>query len=75
MNEIIFEKIGGVTSGVPVPRKKNAKYPWREMEVGDSFFVPNTTTAKTHLNGAARAVCIRITIREMDRGVRVWRIE
>ena len=33
-----------VDSGVAVPRAlKGSKYPWAEMEVGDSFFVPNGT--------------------------------
>ena len=29
-----------IESGVPVPPKR-AIYPWREMKVGDSFFVPD----------------------------------
>ena len=32
-----------IESGVPMPKEKGryCKYPWRVMEVGDSFFVPH----------------------------------
>lgn len=34
-----------VDKGIPVPKdirenKRNNKYPWKNMEIGDSFFVP-----------------------------------
>lgn len=29
-----------IEKGVPAPEGKESKYPFRAMEVGDSFFVP-----------------------------------
>jgi hypothetical protein len=55
-----------------------SKYPWNEMDVGDSFFVPGakvetfyTLTATQNKKDAGR----RFIARKVDDGVRVWRIE
>jgi hypothetical protein len=56
------------------------KYPWAELEVGDSFFIPEddfqpsitstfTSWAKKHAPGA------KITTRRVDGGHRVWRVK
>ncbi len=64
-----------IETGLPMPIR--GKYPWRQMNVGDSFFVPNingnvmgTLIASAHrrLSGA------RFSQRAVDGGVRIWRI-
>lgn len=76
--------MSGVTieKGVPLPAPAGArnKYPWRTMEVGDSFFVANISTGGFGgtLAGAAARSGHRFTQRTVTengvRGVRVWRI-
>lgn len=42
-----------ITKGLPTPRGRRAKYPFREMDVGDSFFAPE---APSLASMAARGV-------------------
>lgn len=56
----------------------NAKYPWRQMAIGDSFLVTDTSASKV---GSAASSFTRFHAREMKfmvrtvkDGVRVWRI-
>ena len=65
-----------VEKGIPIPRgnKSRSKYPWLEMEVGDSFF----TTESAH-----RVRCAadkrqqkwgeKYTVKKVEGGVRCWR--
>ena len=52
------------------------KYPWSEMEIGDSFFIEGKHTR--NITGAAQNYGshhnIKFTCRTVDGGVRVWRI-
>jgi len=76
-----------VENKVPLPERKRSgkafksKYPFAQMAVGDSFFVPNgklsTIVSTVHIwnkrirkanNTYAKFIC-----REVDGGVRVWR--
>jgi hypothetical protein len=68
-----------IDKNIPAPdpsRRGGAKYPWRQMEVGDSFFVADVTT--NNLGTAAQQVGKRMgatfTTRKVDGGARVWRI-
>lgn len=65
-----------IEKNVPAPSAGNAKYPWRQMAIGDSFFVPNVSTQK--MSNAASARKTRgvgtFTCRAEEGGVRVWRI-
>lgn len=64
----------GVTGGRPT------KYPWSELQVGDSFFVP--VGAVKHIS-ALRSLCQqrqrrakhRYIVREVEAGYRIWRVE
>jgi hypothetical protein len=60
-----------VTPGAP------AKYPWRVMQVGDSFFVPNikSPTLAGSSNAAAKRLNMKFTVRAVEGGVRVWRVK
>ena len=60
-------------------------YPWREMEVGDSFFVPFghasldafriRGSVSAAANAAARILGVKFATRKQADGVRVWRVE
>ncbi len=71
-----------IEKGIPIPERagKNNKYPWRAMEVGDSFEIPSEKVASCRFaasyfskrNGGA----YKFTIRQQDNGThRCWRIE
>jgi len=65
-----------IESGIPVPNdniRRRARYPFRLLEVGDSFFVPKANVR----NLAAcwnRCRPMRFTAKTFPDGVRVWRI-
>jgi hypothetical protein len=73
MSEIVKDK------NVPIPKRRGGGrkciYPWRSMEVGDSFHIPNTTTRQFagRMTYAAKTLGVRFTTRAVDGGVRVWR--
>lgn len=65
----------------PVPEASPTRYPWADMEVGDSFFVPNkrsanmASTASSAGQRLGRVFVVR-TVREGgENGVRIWRRE
>ena len=73
-----------VESGVPMPKEKGryCKYPWRVMEVGDSFFVPGAPDLDLKLHRVRALVSYQhskhpeyFEVRVVDGGVRVWRTE
>lgn len=72
-----------IERGVPVPAKKwsgtgrRAVYPWREMEVGDSFIFRKKTKKSTAFSLAYRAGKMggrKFIIRTMAEGIRCWRM-
>lgn len=73
-----------VESGVPMPKEKGryCKYPWRVMEVGDSFFVPGAPDLNLKLHRVRALISYQhskhpeiFEVRVVDGGVRVWRTE
>ena len=74
----MFEIDKGVE--IPAKRARRRNYPFREMEVGDSFFVPTDKPANV---SASICGCVRssrypgkrFTSRKVEGGVRCWRIE
>lgn len=68
-----------IEKGIPIPndgRGRIPKYPWNEMEVGDSFFAAGMTTKElgSSLVGARKRTGKNFTSRTVEGGVRVWRI-
>ncbi len=69
-----------IERGVPFPATapRAQLYPFHEMEVGDSFFVPDSTTNRlgsaAHAYVRSRKPGAKFTCRTIDGGVRVWRI-
>lgn len=69
-----------IEKGIEMPDRplgKPPKYPWREMEVGDSFFVPNMNTADFGggASTAGKRLGKKFSCRREGNGVRVWRVE
>lgn len=78
MSEFKIEK------NVPMPPRLSnpGKYPWRQMEVGDSFFAPGWTAGRFNNNiqrvrlavlPDSKWKCRTVTENGIE-GVRVWRI-
>ena len=63
----------------PCPFAERAKWPFRDMEVGDSFFVPKGTEANSATNAMANAnhkqKPKKWTKRTLNGGIRIWRIQ
>lgn len=69
-----------IESNVPVPdcRKNKGVYPWKQMKVGDSFFVERLGQVEKRklvvsLNGSGRRN-FPIRCQVQPNGVRCWRI-
>lgn len=66
-----------IEKNVPIPPKENLrKYPVYEMEVGDSFFVPDTETQRVsrRIQKFQQRTKARFSVRKEGNGARVWRI-
>lgn len=84
MNEIKIDKgaMLKIDKDVPIPMRGSwqglgRKYPFEEMEVGDSFFVTDVSpkSVRTSANGwKKRHPGFDYTSRVIDGGTRVWRI-
>lgn len=66
-----------IAKGIPTPTRGRAKYPFRSMQLGDSFFAPRATVIGLH--GCARRhrpmrFTCRTVVEQGVPGVRVWRI-
>lgn len=66
-----------INRGLPPPRGRRSKYPFREMEIGDSFFAPGSSVIGIH-GCARRHRPMKFTCRSLVEngiaGIRVWRI-
>lgn len=73
-----------IEKGVPMPRPPQ-KYPWADMEVGDSFLAEcapgeRGTVGNRLRNAAERFIEVRgldwkFRYRSVEGGVRIWRVE
>lgn len=56
---------------------KSEKYPWRQMEVGSSFFVADVPVSriKSSASKAKKRTGRTFVVRQVEGGVRVWRYE
>lgn len=72
-----------IERGIPIPKErtrypgKKITYPWKDMEVGDSFFLSsaNTNSVCSAARVYARFNRAKFITRTYDDGVRVWRTE
>ncbi len=78
-----------IESNIPVPpSKRKTKYPFAEMKVGDSFFVPETESDTKRVGMAAHCFARELFLKKADQprrkfttktqhspaGTRCWRI-
>lgn len=71
MSKFVIEK------DIPAPKGRNSKYPFYDMEVGDSFVAPGTS--RNNLSAAASAAGRKLRRKfvtaDTENGPRVWRVE
>lgn len=64
---------------VPIPQisHKDVKYPWRVLEIGDSFFIENgkMSSIAGSKDWAQKQLRRKFTARTVEGGIRVWRIK
>ena len=77
-----------IEKNIPIPKKKgNTKgnltgciplYPFDDMLIGDSFFVPATEKRKINIANSLRLSAksrnAKVTVRFVEGGLRVWKI-
>lgn len=59
------------------PAGRPAKYPWKQIAVGESFFAPNRTTHAMHgcaIHHKPKKFSCKEVIKKGVFGTRVWRI-
>jgi hypothetical protein len=71
-----------IDKDIPIPSKatgnKLRKYPWDELEIGDSFLFPaeyGIKACSTRMHAAAHRSRKKYTSRTTPEGVRCWRIK
>lgn len=69
-----------VDKNIPIPPiniKRGSKYPWEEMGVGDSmlFVGMRVNGVCPQATKAGRRLGWKFTVRKVENGVRVWRVE
>lgn len=72
-----------IDSSVPLPESRRGRlvYPWRDMDIGDSFFVPNgdqsgiSAAARTYGKRHRVKFALRSVTEKGVKGVRAWRIK
>jgi len=73
-----------IETGVPVPTQalRTSKYPFRDMVVGDSFFINDKVDVKRSQQKIAAAACMfakknpnyKFKTQAFPAGVRIWRV-
>lgn len=69
-----------IEKNIPIPenaRRGRPSYPWADMDIGDSFFVPSVTkkSAKSTCRHASlRHEPMKFICHDVEGGVRAWRI-
>ena len=66
-----------IEKDVPIVMSKRMTYPYKEMDVGDSFFVPNgkMQTLSNANWRVGKKLGVKFTARQVEGGVRVWRTQ
>lgn len=66
-----------IEKGVPTPVSARGQYPFAEMDIGDSIFFRGMTSQSVPCNAArmwGARNSVKFTCRNVDGGVRIWRI-
>lgn len=66
-----------IEKGMPIPTSNKSTYPFREMKIGDSFFVSSDkeNSMRVCAYGFSRGGKIKFTTRKVDGGTRCWRVK
>lgn len=69
-----------IEKNIPIPNPevgRNRLYPFDDLEIGDSFFVPNKTRHDFSgpLHQASQRTKFKFSVRSVDGGVRIWRVK
>lgn len=70
-----------IEKNIPMPNKRSAKYPWHDMEVGDSFLITDAgrTKAGYFVNyshwASKKNAPKKFAQRTEGQALRVWRIK
>jgi hypothetical protein len=60
-----------VDKGIPIPKYNKSKYPFGEMEIGDSFFLARKAFRLTSYYG--NKFGMTFISRTVENGIRIWR--
>lgn len=65
-----------IEKNVPMPVGRSS-YPFADMQIGDSFFVPNAkaTTVSVAAHSSKKKLNMKFAVRTVNGGTRVWRVE
>lgn len=67
-----------IEKGIPLPpSRRQGKYPIAQLEVGDSFFVPDADLPKSRGQGfhsLGKRYAFKLAIKNEDGGIRIWRV-
>lgn len=67
-----------IDKNIPMPTRRYSKYPFNEMEVGDSFFVEGKSNALLSIAkyfAKSQKLDWKFTVRKEVNGTRIWRIK
>jgi len=71
-----------INKGVPIPEKRRRfadDYPWEDMGVGDSIFIPFRGKSRPQVSVVQKRLGVKFTTRRLTEddvlGLRIWRIE
>jgi len=70
-----------IDKNVPIPPPvSSGKYPFKRMDIGDSFFIPLCKTRpeeslRCSIYNCAKRARMKVTMRKVTGGYRCWRIQ
>lgn len=62
-----------IEKDIPIPKEGRSKYPWHDMEIGDSFVIPKLSISTGAVNDRYKPK--KFIARKHGNEYRVWRIE
>ncbi len=73
-----------IHSNVPMPGSrgaakfaKNSKYPWRKLQIGQSFMFPEEMPehhARSYASSTGKRLGLKFSVRRVDGGLMCWRV-
>lgn len=68
-----------IDKNVDIPLLERGRYPWAEMEIGDSFFIEGASqqqlSSSAHGWSLRRGAKIKFRTKKEKNGARIWRIK